>query len=99
MVDCAECGKKLNILQGFRHPALGTKFLVCGICFDKVIGDMQRWRTFCLSDSFNLGSSKLDIQEAWNKNISNDPPLQKWFLSLWDTLELSRISSEYKNRI
>jgi len=83
MVDCEECNKKLGMLEGYRHPALGTRFLVCGKCFDKVEEDMERWRTFCLSDSFNEESSKSDIQEAWNINISDDPPLQKWFNHLW----------------
>jgi hypothetical protein len=83
MVDCEECDKKLGILEGYRHPALGTRFLVCGKCFDKVYEDMERWNKFCLSDSFNAESSKIDIQEAWNINISNDPPLQKWFNNLW----------------
>jgi hypothetical protein len=77
MVDCEEWGKKLRILQGYRHPALGTKFLVCGTCFDKVNGDMERWSMFCLSDKFNVKSSKTPIQETWNKNISINPPLQK----------------------
>ena len=92
MVNCKECKKKLDILEGYRHPALGTKYLVCGPCFDKVNGDMERWSTFCLSDSFNKESSKISIEEAWNKNISRDPPLQSWFHDLWNTLELTRIS-------
>ncbi len=83
MVECEECGKKLNILEGYRHPALGTRFLVCGKCFVKVDEDMERWSKFCLSDSFNAESSKSDIQEAWNKSISNDLQLQKWFNNLW----------------
>jgi uncharacterized protein (DUF1810 family) len=87
MVNCEECDKKLGILKGHRHPALGTRFLVCGKCFNKVYEDMERWSTFCLSDSFNIESSKIDIQEAWNKNIDNDPLLQKWFQNLWNKLE------------
>lgn len=83
MVDCEECNKKLGILEGYRHPALGTRFLVCGKCFDKVDEDMKRWSKFCFSDSFNAESSKIDIQEAWNTSISNDPLLQKWFRNLW----------------
>jgi hypothetical protein len=83
MIECTECGKKLGILTGYRHPALGTRFLVCGNCFNKVNGDMQRWSTFCQSDLFNTESSNVDIQDAWNKNISNDPPLQNWFTNLW----------------
>jgi hypothetical protein len=97
MVDCEECGKKLRILQGYRHPSLGAKFLVCGTCFDKVTGDMERWSKFCLSDKFNIESSKITIQEEWNKNISNDPSLQKWFQNLWNTLESNRILGMYSN--
>jgi len=83
MVDCEECDKKLGILQGYHHPALGTRFLVCGECFNKIDGDMERWNKFCLSDSFNTESPKIVIQGAWNKNILNDLPLQKWFSALW----------------
>jgi hypothetical protein len=83
MVDCEECDKKLGILEGYRHPALGTRFLVCGQCYDKIERDMKRWSEFCASDSFNAESSKSDIQEAWNTRISNDPALQNWFRHLW----------------
>jgi hypothetical protein len=83
MVDCEECDKKLGILEGYHHPALGTGFLVCGKCFDKVDKDMKRWNEFSLSNSFNAESIKIDIQDSWNKNISNDPPLQEWFNNLW----------------
>jgi hypothetical protein len=44
---------------------------------------MVKWSKFCLSDSFNAESSKIDIQEQWNKNLLNDLPLQKWFSNLW----------------
>jgi hypothetical protein len=83
MVKCEECDKKLGILQGYRHPALGTSFLVCRNCFDKVDKSMEKWKAFCLSNSFNAESSKIDIRAAWNKSISNDPPLQIWFDALW----------------
>lgn len=83
MVDCEECDKKLSILEGYRHPALGKRFLVCGCCYDKIETDMKRWSEFCVSDSFNEESSKSDIQDAWNTKISNNPLLQKWFRNLW----------------
>lgn len=86
MTDCEECDKKLGIFEGYSHPALGKRFLVCGKCFDKVEGDMKRWSTFCLLDSFEE-SPKIDIQDAWNKNISKDIPLQKWFRNLWIKIE------------
>ena len=83
MVKCEECDKKLSILQGYRHPALGKRSLVCGNCFDKVDKSMEKWSVFCLSNSFNAKSSKIEILAAWNKSISNDITLQKWFNALW----------------
>ena len=83
MIKCEECSKKLGIIQGYRHPALGKRFLVCGDCFDKVNNSMEKWRVFCRSDLFNAESSKIDIQEEWNKSLSNDLQLQKWFRNLW----------------
>jgi len=83
MVECEECGMKLGILHGYCHPVLGKKYLVCGKCFNNVDESMEKWREFCLSNSFNAVSSKIDIQEAWNKRISNDLQLQKWFSNLW----------------
>lgn len=87
MVNCEECGKELRMLQGYRHPALGVRFLVCGNCFTKIDEDMQRWRRFYLSNSFNAESTKSDVHTAWNKNISNDFLLQQWFSTLWAKLE------------
>ena len=83
MIKCEECSKKLGIIQGYRHPALGKRFLVCGNCFNKVNNSMEKWRVFCRSDLFNAESSKIDIQESWNKSLSNDLQLQKWFRNLW----------------
>jgi len=83
MVDCEECDMKLGLFEGYRHPALGTRFLVCGRCYDKIERDMKRWSEFCVSDSFNPETSKSDIQDAWNTRIADDPLLQKWFRNLW----------------
>ena len=83
MVECEECGKKLYVLQGYRHPALGISFLVCSKCFVKVDEDMKRWSKFCLLNSSDIELSKIDIQDAWDKNISNNLELQKWFRNLW----------------
>ena len=87
MTDCEECDKKIDIMDGYRHPALGDRFLVCGKCFDKIDDAMERWYTFSLSDSFNRESSKVDIRDAWDINISNEPLLQKWFGKLWVKIE------------
>jgi hypothetical protein len=87
MVDCEECDKKLGMFEGYRHPALGKRFLVCGSCYDKIENSMKRWSAFCVSDSINTEISRNDIQEAWDTNISNDPLLQKWFRNLWLKIE------------
>ena len=89
MVNCNECEKKLGRLNGYNHPALGKRFLVCGKCYTKVEEDMIRWSKFCLSDSFNLETSKNNIQEEWNINLSNNLPSQKWFKNLWIQLDKS----------
>jgi hypothetical protein len=89
MADCEECDKKLGIFEGYRHPALGPRFLVCGRCYNKIEHDMKRWSEFCLTDAFPPESTKSDVQEAWDTKISDDPLLQKWFRNLWmkyDTL-------------
>ena len=83
MVDCEECKKQLHIFEGYRHPVLGTRFPVCGRCYDNVERDMKRWSEFCVSDTFSAESTKNDIQDAWNIRISNDPMLQNWFQRLW----------------
>ena len=36
MGNCSECGKKLRFREGYRHPVLGEKYLVCSDCFDVI---------------------------------------------------------------
>jgi len=87
MVECEECGKKLGILEGYHHPVLGKRFLVCGNCFVKVDESIGKWRDFCLANSFNSESSKIKIQDEWSKSISSNLQLQKWFSNLWVKIE------------
>ena len=42
MVKCEECRKKLVILQGYKHLALGKRFPVCRNCVNIVSGNMQK---------------------------------------------------------
>jgi len=90
MVHCEECRKKLGILQGYKHPALGKRFPVCRNCFNIVSGNMEKWSKFCLSDPYNAESHKIYIRKEWNKNLSNDIPMQKWFKDLWIKIENNR---------
>jgi len=87
MVHCEECRKKLGISHGYKHPALGKRFPVCSNCFDIVSGNMDKWSKFCLSDSYNAESRKIYLREEWNKSLSNDIHMQKWFSGLWIKIE------------
>ena len=88
MVKYEECRKKLGILQGYKHPALGKRFPVCKNWFNIISENMEKWSKFCLSDSYK--SHKIYIREEWNKSISNDIHLQKWFNALWIKIENNR---------
>ena len=48
MTECMECGKMLRFFEGYRHPALGKKYLVCSTCFDNVYESVEKWRGFIL---------------------------------------------------
>lgn len=87
MGKCEECSKKLGILEGYRYPALAKRYLLCRNCFINIDESMKKWREFCLSNSFNAESSKIHIQDEWNKSLSNNLKLQKWFSNLWIKIE------------
>lgn len=53
---CVNCGKKLNVLEGFHHPTLGKDVLLCGECFDMVWDSEARWGRFVIWNSFNPDS-------------------------------------------
>ena len=36
MGNCSECGKKLRFWDGYRHPILGKKYLLCSNCYDLI---------------------------------------------------------------
>ena len=67
MVECEECGKKLGILEGYQHPTLGRKHLVCSPCFEQVEESVAKWREFILSYSYNDNKPKQDSGLKWKK--------------------------------
>ncbi|UCF12075.1 MAG: hypothetical protein JSW06_08535 [Thermoplasmatales archaeon] len=46
MKKCEECGKKLGILEGYRHPVVGKDVLVCSNCFDTVLEKVEQYGKF-----------------------------------------------------
>jgi hypothetical protein len=46
MKECVECGKKLGIIEGYRHPIRGKDYLLCSSCFDTVSSSVEKWGKF-----------------------------------------------------
>jgi hypothetical protein len=69
MVECKECGKKLSIFKGYRHPTLGKKHLVCSGCFDITTECVEEWKKFILPyfEFFNPGYSNDSSQLSFEK--------------------------------
>lgn len=72
MLECEECGTKLGILEGYRHPTMGKKHHLCSTCFDQVSESVARWGEFVRTNSFNNGSSNNKHEFEWN--ITNPIP-------------------------
>ena len=65
MKKCYKCGKKLKFWEGYIHPNLGRKFLVCGKCFDKIEKSVKIYRDFIIDE---VKQNK--INEPLNKTIN-----------------------------
>ena len=69
MVECEECGKKLGILEGYQHPTLGRKHLVCSPCFEQVEESVAKWREFVVNNSFNVNTYERTKQVSWKEKM------------------------------
>ena len=49
MKKCYECGKELKFWEGYYHPVLGKKELVCSKCFNTVDENIENYHNFILS--------------------------------------------------
>ena len=77
MKKCYECGKELKLWEGYRHPALGRKILVCSKCFESVEVSMEKYCNFVLSE--------LKEEESISKvNILN---IKSKFFKWWNNLK------------
>lgn len=63
MVNCEECGKKLRFFEGYRHPVMGNKTLLCSVCFNSVSASVDRYRDFIspYNDFFNKENSNFKL--------------------------------------
>jgi len=51
MKKCYECGKELKFWEGYSHPNLGKKALVCSKCYDELKRSMDSYCNFILKNS------------------------------------------------
>ena len=75
MKKCYECGKEIKFWEGYLHPALRRKALVCSKCFKSVEESMEKYRNFILSELKNeelesnvtISDIKSKFFKWWNK--------------------------------
>ena len=83
MVECKECGTKLGILEGYRHPTMGKGHLLCSKCFDQVSESVEKWKEFVLSNSFNKSACKSNSQRDWKNMLTGFNQIQNMFNNVW----------------
>ena len=88
MGNCSECGKKLGILEGYRHPTMGKHHHLCSPCFDYISESVAAWGEFVRSHSFNLNHSEKNTNIAVKKII---PP----FVKQWNAKKSGWAKKEY----
>jgi len=77
MKKCYECGKELKFWEGYHHPTLGRKTLVCSKCFESVARSMDKYCNFILKE---LKQEELKS----NVNISD---ITSKFIKWWNNLK------------
>lgn len=86
MRECIECGKKLGVIEGYRHPIGGKNNLLCRICFDNIFESVEKYKEFIspYTDFFNKESSTIDDVQKVAENITkNIKKMQDKFNNLW----------------
>ena len=67
-----ECGKKLGIIEGYRHPTMGKEHLLCSSCFDTVFESVEKYRKFVSPyiGFFNKETTTSDDIQKMGENIT-----------------------------
>jgi hypothetical protein len=74
MKECMECGTKLGIMEGYRHPTMGKDNLLCSNCFDTVFESVEKYREFVSPyiGFFNKETSTIDDIQKIGDNITKN---------------------------
>ena len=90
MKRCEECGKELKFYEGYRHPILGKKFLLCSPCFDVVYEDLALWKEFVINhiDLFKNGYS----HDKYQLNMEKITP---GYTMIYDTFISKYVNKEF----
>jgi hypothetical protein len=91
MEKCEECGKKLGILEGYRHPTLGKDYQLCSPCFNQVSESVTKWGEFVRTNSFNNKSSDKNYNLEGRKII-------QMFSKVWNKIENVNVEKKYIRR-
>jgi hypothetical protein len=75
MKKCVECGRNLGLIEGYRHPTMGTNYLVCSDCFDTVSESVEKYREFISPyiGFFNRTSSSIKAPENRGEQSVQQP--------------------------
>jgi len=71
MRNCCECGKKLRFFQGYKHPVLGKKNLVCFDCFNYINKSMEFYKN-CLLKGRQNHKNECYFWDSKNKKCKNE---------------------------
>jgi hypothetical protein len=76
MKKCIECGKDLRLLEGYQHPTLGRKTIVCSLCFDQITESVAKWADFILTNSFDMRDPKNNYKLDTEKKTKYHPNIE-----------------------
>lgn len=86
MKGCIECGKKLGIIEGYRHPTMGKQYHLCSHCYTIVFDRVEKYRKFITpySEFFNTETSTMsDIQNIGQSITKNIKKIHNKANNLW----------------
>jgi len=59
MKNCKKCDLQIGIFQGYQHPTLGNKQILCRKCYNQIESLVGKWQEFVFSHPEYINS--LDI--------------------------------------